>query len=167
MENLDRKFMSISDENKTFFNHPLFEKLLGILLFIIGGGILFTDFENLDATRIIVIILLFISGGILERKFLIKQNEINIQITKNNIPNSFKKIIKVDDEIIKNLENLSKDATEGDRILLKTNSSFNDVTLTSSSSLVLNGDFTFLNSDDMMELVFTSGKWHEFPNNSI
>ncbi len=147
--------------NKTFFNNPSFEKLLGIFLFIIGGGFLFTDFENLSIPRIIATVLFFIGGGILEWKFIAKQNEINALINKNNVSNSFNKIIEVNEGIINNLENISKEVKDGDILFLKGKSSVYDVTLTDNDNLDLDGDFTFTHSNDMIQLVRISGKWKE------
>lgn len=52
--------------NRTPFDNSLFEKLLGIFLFLIGGGILFYDFQNLNAYQIFATSLFFLGGGILE-----------------------------------------------------------------------------------------------------
>jgi len=147
--------------NKTFFNNSLFEKLLGIFLFIIGGGFLFTDFENLSIPRIFATVLFFFGGGILEWKFIAKQNEINVLINKNDVSNSFNKIIEVNEGIINNLENISKEVKDGDILFLKGKSSVYDVTLTDNDKLDLDGDFTFTHSDDMIQLVRISGKWKE------
>ncbi len=52
--------------NKTPFDNSLFERLLGVIMFIIGAGLLFSDFENLDLPHVVATSIFFLAGGILE-----------------------------------------------------------------------------------------------------
>jgi len=88
-------------------------------------------------------------------------------INQQDISKSPNRIIEVDENIMNSLKNISKDAKDGEIIFLKGKSSSLSVTLQSNDYLELNGDFTFDNTTDMIQLLRTSGKWKEIPSNSV
>lgn len=92
-----------------------------------------------------------------------KMKKINQQVISKS-PN---RIIEVDENIMDNLKNISKDAKDGEIIFLKGKSPSLSVTLQSNDYLELNGDYTFDNTTDMIQLLRMSGKWKEIPSNSV
>lgn len=122
--------------------------------------------EDLNPIYTIIAALLGILAGVIisnkgTGRILKGQDEIKALLNQKDVSKSFNKIIKVNEGIIENLENISKDANEGDILTLIGKSSAVDVTLRENEYLELNGDFTFVLSNDIIRIQRISGKWKE------
>jgi len=99
----------------------------------------------------------------IETQNVVKQqaDRIIAKIDEKDVSSQFAEIIEVHEGIINDLENLGKTAKDGSFLILKGKSSAFDVTLMSSETLDIEGDFTFDVSSDMITLVRIDNKWKE------